>query len=115
MGHDIDNAEGRKRARCAFQTIRAGGADAGDAQSVGAHIIDVSSAFRPSCDGARAMDNVPICQSRLDGDPGEGRTVRACHHFCDQIRRSTISCRKFFIDLIKRAAGHIGSKKDHGP
>jgi LysR family transcriptional regulator, regulator of abg operon len=21
----------------------------------------------------------------------------------------------FFIDLIKRAAGHIGSKKDHGP
>jgi hypothetical protein len=42
------------------------------------------------------MDNVAICQSRLDGDPGEGRPVRACHHFCDQIRRSAISCCKFF-------------------
>ena len=95
MDHDVDNAEGGKRARCAFQALRAAAADAGDAQSVGAHIIDVSCAFRPSSDGPRTMDNVAIRQSRLDGDPREGRTVRACHYFRDQIRRPTVSRCKF--------------------
>ena len=66
-----------------------------DAQSVGAHIIDVSCAFRPSSDGPRAMDNVAIRQSRVDGDPREGRTVRARDSFRDRIRRSTVSRCKF--------------------
>jgi hypothetical protein len=95
MGYDVDNVEGGKRARCAFQTTRAGGANAGDAQSVGAHIIDVSCAFRPSSDGPCTMDNVAIRQSRLDGDPREGRTVGARHYFRDQIRRPTVSSCKF--------------------
>ena len=115
MGHDIDNAEGRKRARCAFQTIRAGGADAGDAQPVGAHIVDVSSAFRPSCDGPAQWTMSPFANRVLTAIRVKEELSAPAIIFVTRSNVPPSPAASFFIDLIKRAAGHIGSKKDHGP
>ena len=74
-----------------YRGVLSNPADAGDAQSVGAHIIDVSCPFRPSCNGPRTMDNAAICQSRPDRGPGERGAVRAADHCGDESRRPTFA------------------------